>query len=139
MKLLVNILFVFIACTSPKKYAGTDNNEGYIITSSGLKYKILKKGTGESAKAGQEVLIFETTGYLNGTVLYTNENTTQPINVLIGGNQATDAVDEALRGMQTGEIRKLIAPPELVKRKTYPAYLSPDSALTIKIILYKIL
>lgn len=92
-----------------------------------------------SAKAGQEVLLFETTSYLDGTVLYSNENSKSPVKVLIGGNQATTAVDEGLRGMQVGEIRKLIAPPNLVKRKSYPPNVSPDSALTIKIILHKIL
>ena len=102
-------------------------------------YTILKKGTGEKAKEGQEVLIFETTSYLNGTILYSNENSTTPVKVLIGGQQATDGVDEGLRGMQVGEVRKLIAPPELVKRKSYPPNVSPDSTLVIKIILHKIL
>ncbi|MGB3007809.1 MAG: FKBP-type peptidyl-prolyl cis-trans isomerase [Chitinophagaceae bacterium] len=59
--------------------------------------------------------------------------------VLIGGNQATNAVDEGLRGMQEGEIRQLIATPDLVKRKYYPLNVSPDSSLKIKIILQKIL
>ena len=111
----------------------------YIKTPSGLMYTILKKGTGEKAKEGQEVLIFETTSYLNGTILYSNENSTTPVKVLIGGQQATDGVDEGLRGMQVGEVRKLIAPPELVKRKSYPPNVSPDSTLVIKIILHKIL
>ena len=111
----------------------------YIKTPSGLMYTILKKGTGEKAKEGQEVLIFETTSYLNGTILYSNENSTTPVKLLIGGQQATKGVDEGLRGMQVGEVRKLIAPPELVKRKSYPPNVSPDSTLVIKIILHKIL
>ena len=84
-------------------------------------------------------MIRETTSYLNGTVLYSNENSGTPVKVLIGGNQATNAVDEGLRGMQEGEIRQLIAPPNLVRRKSYPSNVSPDSSLTIKIILHKIL
>ena len=99
----------------------------------------MQKGNGQKAKAGQEVLIRETTSYLNGTVLYSNENSRSPVKVLIGGNQATNAVDEGLRGMQEGEIRQLIATPDLVKRKSYPPNVSPDSTLTIKIILDKIL
>jgi hypothetical protein len=62
-----------------------------------------------------------------------------PVKLLIGGNQATNAVDEGLRGMQSGEIRQLIATPGLVKRKSYPANVSRDSSLTIKIIMDKIL
>jgi FKBP-type peptidyl-prolyl cis-trans isomerase len=133
------ISFAFISCANQNKATKGSLNDGYITTATGLKYKIIQKGSGEPAKAGQEVLIFETTTYLNGTVLYSNENTTRPVKILIGGHQATDGVDEGLRGMQVGEIRNLIAPPDLVKRKSYPPNVSPDSALSIKIILYKIL
>ncbi|SDG27779.1 FKBP-type peptidyl-prolyl cis-trans isomerase FkpA [Dyadobacter soli] len=106
---------------------------------SGLQYKIVKKGHGPQAKAGQDILLFETTSYRNGQVLYSNENTTSPVKVLIGGNQATKAVDEALLGMQEGEIKLIVAPPHLVKRKEYPSNVHPDSTLVIKIILHKIL
>jgi FKBP-type peptidyl-prolyl cis-trans isomerase len=138
LQLLLASIF-FLACSNNNKLARPTFEGGYTTTASGLKYKILQKGTGEPAKEGQEVLIFETTTYLDGTVLYSNENSTTPVKVLIGGNQATTAVDEGLRGMQVGEIRKLIAPHYLVKRRSYPQNISPDSSLAIKIILHKIL
>ncbi len=109
-----------------------------IQSPSGLQYQILKKGKGSSAKVGDEILLFETTSYLDGTVLYSNENTGRPVKVLIGGNQGTLAVNEALRGMKAGEIKRIIAPPYLVKRKNYPPNVSPDSTLVIKMILDKI-
>lgn len=133
------VSFITFSCTNKIKTTNSLPSGSYIKTPSGLMYTILKKGTGEKAKEGQEVLIFETTSYLNGTVLYSNENSTTPVKVLIGGQQATKGVDEGLRGMQVGEVRKLIAPPELVKRKSYPPNVSPDSTLVIKIILHKIL
>lgn len=110
-----------------------------IKTPSGLQYTILVKGSGLKAKPGQEILLFETTRYRNGTILYSNEQTSSPVKVRIGGNQATAAVDEALRGMKTGEVKEIIAPPLLVKRKGYPPNVHPDSTLVIKLILYKIL
>lgn len=131
--------YFLISCAGQNKAAKLRLDDGYTTTSSGLKYKILQKGSGQKASAGQEVLIRETTSYLDGTVLYSNENAKAPVKVLIGGNQATNAVDEGLRGMQEGEVRQLIATPDLVKRKSYPANVSPDSSLTIKIILHKIL
>lgn len=133
------VSFILSGCANQHKVTKSVSKNNYITTSSGLKYTILQKGSGEAAKEGQEVLIFETTSYLDGTVLYSNENSTSPVKVLVGGHQATDGVDEGLRGMQVGEVRRLIAPPELVKRKSYPANVSPDSTLAIKIILYKIL
>ena len=131
--------YFILSCGSQNKLTKSLSDNDYITTETGLKYKILQKGNGQKAKAGQEVLIRETTSYLNGTVLYSNENSRSPVKVLIGGNQATNAVDEGLRGMQEGEIRQLIATPDLVKRKSYPPNVSLDSTLTIKIILDKIL
>lgn len=139
MKCIFTLLFSMILLSCANQNKAAKPNDGYTTSTSGLKYKILQKGSGQEAKAGQEVLIFETTTYLNGTVLYSNENSKSPVKVLIGGNQATTAVDEGLRGMQEGEIRQLIAPANLVKRKSYPPNVSPDSALAIKIILHKIL
>ena len=138
MKLYCSLLasFILISCANQNK---ATKSSAYVTTPSGLKYTILEKGSGETAREGQEVLIFETTSYLNGTVLYSNENTTKPVKILIGGQQVTDGVDEGLRGMQAGEVRQLIAPPQLVRRKSYPPNVSPDSTLAIKIILYKIL
>ncbi len=107
-------------------------------TKSGLKYTILKKGSGIQAQAGDEVFIFETTSYRNGIILYSNYNSRSPVKILLGGNQATEAVDEGIRGMRTNEVRELIAPHYLVKRKSYPANVSPDSTLVIKIKLHKI-
>jgi FKBP-type peptidyl-prolyl cis-trans isomerase len=141
MKLLYSLLVfsAMVGCANRKKISQPSSTGGSIKTPSGLTYKILQTGSGERAKEGQEVLLFETTTYLNGTVLYSNENAATPVKVLIGGHQATDGVDEGLRGMQVGEVRRLIAPPELVKRKSYPPNVSPDSTLVIKIILHKIL
>lgn len=136
---LAIIFLSFAACVHPKNVTTKAKTDGYVTTASGLKYKILQKGTGEPAREGNEVLIFETTSYLDGTILYSNENSTNPVKVLIGGSQATAGVDEGLRGMQVGEIRRLIAPPNLVKRTSYPPNVSPDSTLAIKIILHKIL
>jgi len=125
---MLPVLFFLVGCSA-----------GIISTDSGLQYKILQRGAGKKAAAGDEVLIYETTSYRNGEVLYSNFNAPTPVKVLIGGNQATQAVDEGLRGMRTGEIRELIAPPQLVKRKSYPKNVSPDSTLVIKMRLDKIL
>lgn len=116
-----------------------ESPDGYVTSPSGLQYKIIQHGKGEQAKAGDEVLIYETTAYRDATILYSNENSGRPVKVLIAGNQSTEAVDEALRGMKAGEIRKIIAPASLVKRSSYPPNVSPDSSLVIKLILHKIL
>lgn len=129
MKSIAIIFFIIIVTSCSNKI---------VSTKSGLHYRILEKGTGIKAKAGDQVFIYETTSYRNGTVLYSNYNSTTAVKVLIGGNQATEAVDKGLRGMQIGEVRELIAPHYLVKRKSYPNNVSPDSTLVIKIRLDRI-
>ena len=128
----IGILFL-----SPLLWTSCSNR--LIQTQSGLEYEILRKGKGLEAKVGDEVLLYETTSYRNGTILYSNENSGKPVKVLIGGNQATQAVDEGLRGMKTGEVRRIFAPSYLVKRKSYPPNVSSDSALVIRMTLDKIL
>ena len=129
MKSIAIIFFIIIVTSCSNKI---------VSTKYGLHYRILEKGTGIKAKAGDQVFIYETTSYRNGTVLYSNYNSTTAVKVLIGGNQATEAVDKGLRGMQIGEVRELIAPHYLVKRKSYPNNVSPDSTLVIKIRLDRI-
>ncbi|WP_290839894.1 FKBP-type peptidyl-prolyl cis-trans isomerase [Flavobacterium sp.] len=133
MKRLLSIGALIIAVSCGVRLSKT------VETASGLKYTIIKKGNGKPAKVGDEVLIFETTSYRDGTVLYSNENSGKPVKVKIGANQATQAVDEGLRGMRTGEIRVLQASANLVKRTGYPANVSKDSALVIRMKLGKIL
>ncbi len=111
----------------------------YIKTNTGLEYIILKKGEGEKVTIGDEILLYETTSYRNGTVLYSNENSGNPIKIKVGAGQVTTAGEEGLQGMRTGEIKQLIATPNLVKRTFYPENISPDSTLVIKLILHKIL
>ncbi len=122
------LILIFVSCANK-----------IVTTKSGLNYRILEKGKGIKAKVGDEVFIYETTSYRDGTVLYSNYSSTSSVKILIGGNQATTAVDEGLRGMQVGEVRELIAPPYLVKRKGYPPNVSPDSTLVIKMKLDKII
>jgi FKBP-type peptidyl-prolyl cis-trans isomerase len=133
------ICLLLVASCQKSKVEETSTVNAVIETASGLKYSILNKGTGPAATAGDEVLIYETTRYRDGTVIYSNEDTNSPVKVLIGGNQATLGMDEGLRGMQAGETRKLILPTHLSQRTEYPPNLSPDSIIVITVRLDKIL
>ncbi len=113
------------------------NNE--ITTDSGLRYEILKTGKGDKAKEGNEVRVHESMSYLNGTQLYSTDGMKNLPKFVIGGGQAIQGVDEGVRGMRVGEIRKIVVPPALSKRKQYPTFLSPDSTLVYKIELVEII
>lgn len=108
-------------------------------SSTGLQSQRLKKGAGPKAQAGDAVLLFETTSYRNGTVLYSNEGAERPIKITLGAGQVTKAVEEGLSGMRSGEVKLIVAPPNLVKRSFYPDNVSPDSSLMIKLIVAEVI
>jgi hypothetical protein len=132
---LLLVPFLLYSCANNNKLTRSTPQDDFITTASGLKYKILQKGTGEPAKVGNEVLIFETTTYLDGTVLYSNENSKNAVKVLIGGNQATTAVDLGeLIDKNKREVFNKIKP--MIDEFPYPSsisnslrYLSPENAL----------
>ncbi|MDX2250508.1 MAG: FKBP-type peptidyl-prolyl cis-trans isomerase [Bacteroidia bacterium] len=133
MKITALSLFVFLLLS------GCVTTGKMITTSSGLNYTILSKGKGPAAKDGDEVAIYETTRYRNGTLLYGIERPSSPLKFIIGKNQVIEGVEEGVQGMRAGEIRQLIVPPSLSKRTSYPPTVSPDSILVYKIELVEIL
>ena len=109
-----------------------------VRTTSGLRYTIVKQGSGEPAKTGQQVFIYESMAYLSGKQFYSIEKPAAPIKIKLGAGQTIAGVDEGVTGMKAGEVRQLIIPPALSKRREYPAYLSKDSTLLYKIELVEI-
>lgn len=129
----VLIVTTIVLCTTScatKKFVHSD---------SGLKYTVLKKGKGEVAKEGNEVLIHEKMSYQNDSLLFSSYNLPNPVKFLIGGNQVINGVDEGVRGMKKGEIRKLIVPPSLGKRMGNQTFPHPDSTLVYEVELIDIL
>ena len=136
MKTLKFTFLVTLALLTGCDYTASKKEE--ITTATGLRYTIVKDGTGDAAKEGDEVLIHETVGYIRGTRLFATKDLGTPIKVVVGKKQVIDGVDEGLVGMKTGEIRRLTIPPALSKRDEYPPFLSPDSTLVYEIELIKI-
>ena len=117
--------------------AGCAGSDGMKRTPSGLQVLVLSSGTGPRAEAGQAVWIVETTSKTDGTVVYSNMGQA-PVRFRLGARQATDGMDEGVRGMRVGERRLLILPPELAKRSEYPDNISPSDTLIIEVELTRI-
>lgn|SRR5215204_256773 len=133
------LCIIMLSCDPSKKVGPSDHATNMIITSSGLKYQVIKKGDGNPAKVGQEVLIHEKMSYPNDSLLFSSYDLQRPVKVLIGANQAIKGVDEGLRGIKKGEIRKLTVPPALSKRTGVQTFPHPDSTLVYEIELIEIL
>jgi FKBP-type peptidyl-prolyl cis-trans isomerase len=120
LALLAAPLIVAASCAS----SGTQ-----IATPSGLVYMVISRGSGPAARGGQYVLIHETTTFADGRLHFSTRTAGQPLRFLLGGKQVIDGVDEGVAGMRVGERRKLIVPPALSRRSTYPKGLSPEDWL----------
>jgi hypothetical protein len=58
-----------------------------VTTKAGLRYTVLKAGSGETAKFGQGVAIYESMGYLSGKQFYSIEKPAPPIKFTLGKKQ----------------------------------------------------
>ena len=136
--LLKQVIQLFLVPLSALPVIAQEETAPVIQTESGLSYSVIEPGSGPGAAEGDTVWIFEITAYRSGHVIYSNMDSNSPIRVVIGAGQATAGMDEGLRGMQAGELRKLILTPDLARRDAYPDNLSPDSSLVITVRLQSI-
>jgi FKBP-type peptidyl-prolyl cis-trans isomerase len=127
------------SCAWRKQPATPATSGRMITTGTGLTYQVVVKGNGPAAQPGQSVRIHETTTLADGTLIYSTRSANKPIKFLLGGNQVIAGVDEGVTGMQVGERRKLVVPPSLSKRSSYPANTPPDATLYYDIELVEII
>lgn len=132
------ILFGCAACAAPDESGSETMPEPQTVTTaSGLVYEVVEPGSGPVARAGDMALIHETTQLADGTMITDTWAMNHPIRFLLGGNQVIDGLDEAVTGMRVGERRKLVVPPHLSKRTTYPdnGLYGPSDTLYYNVIL----
>ncbi len=85
-----------------------------VKTSTGLRYVILKPGTGtETPRPGDMVSVIFQGRLLNGKVFNEDLDRAHPFEVRIGRDQLIPAWEEALKQMKVGEKRLIIVPYEL--------------------------
>jgi len=82
-------------------------------TPSGLKYKILKEGTGKTPQRGQTATVHYTGSLEDGTKFDSSRDRHSPFQFQVGVGQVIKGWDEGLMLMKEGERRLLVIPPEL--------------------------
>ena len=94
---------------SPVQAADSD----YTTTDSGLKYREISAGTGQSPKQGQMVTVHYTGTLEDGTKFDSSRDRNQPFKFRIGVGQVIKGWDEGVATMRAGGQRELIIPPDL--------------------------
>ncbi len=87
--------------------------EEYLTTSSGLKYKDIKVGTGATPTKGQKVTVHYTGTLENGTKFDSSRDRARPFDFELGVGQVIKGWDEGLSTMKVGGRRQLVIPPGL--------------------------
>jgi len=96
-----------------------------------MKVEILKQGTGEGAKAGDNIEVHYVGTLLNGTKFDSSVDRNQPFPYTLGQNRVIQGWELGLLGMKIGEKRKLTIPPELAYGAAGRPPVIPQSATLI--------
>jgi FKBP-type peptidyl-prolyl cis-trans isomerase len=101
-----------------------------VTTESGLKYIIIKEGTGPVPKTGQTVVAHYTGMLPDGKKFDSSVDRGTPFKFKLGARQVIKGWDEGFSTMKVGEERRLIIPPDLgYGARGYPPVIPPNSTL----------
>jgi FKBP-type peptidyl-prolyl cis-trans isomerase FklB len=139
---IVSLLLVFIVCactpsTSPEPLTKTAEEEEMIVLPSGLKYQVIKEGTG--AKPGlRDTVTMDYHGTLvDGAVYHSSYERGKPVTIQV--NRLIKGWSEALTLMQEGAEWKLFIPPELAYgERGSGQVIGPNEALILDVVLIKV-
>jgi FKBP-type peptidyl-prolyl cis-trans isomerase len=103
---------------------------------SGLQYKVVKKGTGKSPKADDNVGIHYRGTLISGVVFDETDTAGKPANLFV--NELIKGFSEALQLMKEGDKWQLFIPTELAYGAKPPPNIPPNAALIFELELVKV-
>ena len=86
---------------------------GFEVTESGLRYKIIQKGNGTSAKKGDMVSVHYKGQLADGTVFDSSYKRNKPLDFQVGVGQVISGWDEGICLMNVGDKARLVIPSDL--------------------------
>lgn len=104
---------------------------GFDKTSSGLRYKIINKGTGKKAEKGAMVSVHYKGQLLDGTVFDSSYSRKQPIDFTLGIGQVIPGWDEGIQLLKVGDKARLVIPSELAYGSQGAGGVIPPDAILI--------
>ncbi len=86
---------------------------GFDKTPSGLRYKILQKGSGNKAQKGKKVKVHYKGQLANGSVFDSSYTRKEPIEFVLGIGQVIEGWDEGIQLLQVGDKARFVIPSHL--------------------------
>jgi FKBP-type peptidyl-prolyl cis-trans isomerase FkpA len=103
-------------------------------TSSGLRYRDVKVGTGPEATAGHTVVVHYTGWLPDGKKFDSSRDRGEPFSFPLGEGQVITGWDQGVAGMKVGGQRKLVIPPDLgYGGQGAPPDIPPNSTLVFDV------
>jgi peptidylprolyl isomerase len=100
------------------------------VSESGLKWKVLKSGTGRRPSTGETVVVHYTGWLTTGKKFDSSVDRDKPFLFVLGQGQVIPGWDEGVGKMRVGDKFQLIIPPELAYgRRGAGGVIPPDSTL----------
>ena len=132
------ICVVMIAALSANAGAFAADKDGIVTTKSGLKYKDLKVGDGDEAKAGKTVVVHYTGTFTDGKKFDSSLDRNEPFEFELGAKMVIAGWDEGVAGMKVGGKRKLMIPFELAYGERGRGKIPPKADLIFEVELLKV-
>lgn len=104
---------------------------GFDKTPSGLRYKIIQKGTGKKAQKGKKVSVHYKGQLTDGSVFDSSYSRKEPIEFILGVGQVIKGWDEGLQLLQVGDKARLVIPGHLGYGSAGAANVIPPDATLI--------
>lgn len=103
-------------------------------TASGLKYVILKSGTGPLTQKGEIVKVHYTGTLADGTKFDSSYDRNEPISFLLGRGQVIPGWDEGIALLHVGDKARLVIPPDLAYGASGAGgVIPPNATLTFEV------
>jgi FKBP-type peptidyl-prolyl cis-trans isomerase len=112
---------------------------GFEQTESGLRYKIITKGSGKRAHKGNVVSVHYKGQLIDGQVFDSSYQRNQPIDFTLGNGQVIAGWDEGIQMLSTGDKARFVIPSELAYgSRGAGGVIPPDATLIFDVELVKV-